>query len=119
MGKNNEFGKKGEALAAQYLQQKGYVIVAQNYRFDRAEIDLIAEKENVLVIVEVKSRSSEFWGPIAETVDSVKIALLVKAANHYVVHEEKEKEIRFDIITVLRKGKDFEITHLEDAFHHF
>ena len=119
MGKHNEFGKKGEQLAVELLQRKGYIIKHKNYRYLKAEIDIIAQKGSILAIVEVKSRSSEFFKNIADTVTENKIKLLVMAANHYVIANNLDVEVRFDIITVLKKQEKFSIVHLEDAFYHF
>lgn len=119
MGKHNDFGKKGENLAEAYLQENGYRIVHKNYRYIKAEIDIIAQKGNILAIVEVKSRSSEYWQAIADTITEKKIKLLVKAANHYVVSKNLEVEVRFDIVTVLKDGPNFRIDHWENAFYHF
>ena len=119
MGEHNTFGELGEKLAVEFLLKKGYVIQRRNYRYVKAEIDIIAQKGNTLAIIEVKSRSSELWGDVAETVSKKKITLLVTAADHYVTTNDLDVEVRFDIITILKKGKDFHITHLEDAFYHF
>lgn len=119
MGEHNEFGKKGEQLAVDYLLEQGYRVLHRNYRYLKAEVDIIAEKEGFLIIVEVKSRSSGVMGPIADTVTKKKITLLVMAADHYVLTGNLDKEVRFDIITILKKGKAYEIEHLENAFYHF
>lgn len=119
MGKHNEFGKEGEKLAVDFLLKNGYKIRCKNYRYLKAEIDIIAQKNGTLAIVEVKSRSSEFIQPIAETVTPKKIKLLVMAADHYVNEIDLDVEVRFDIITILKQKKDFKIEHLENAFYHF
>lgn len=119
MGKHNEFGKLGEQKAVDFLVKNGYEIKYRNYRYLKAEIDIIATKKTILAIVEVKSRNSEFLENIAETVNQKKIKLLVAAADHYVVENELDVDVRFDIITVLKKGKQFKLEHLEDAFYHF
>lgn len=119
MGKHNEFGKEGEKLAVDFLLKNGYKIRYKNYRYLKAEIDIIAQKKDILAIVEVKSRSSEFIQPIAETVTNKKIKLLVMAANHYVNEMDIDVDVRFDIITILKQKNGFKIEHLEDAFYHF
>ena len=117
MAHHYELGKLGEQLAAEYLSNKGYVILARNYYYDKAEIDIIAQKEpETLVIVEVKTRNSNFFGDPQDFVKPSKIKLLVKAANEYVVSNDLDLEVRFDII----KNKSIEkIEHFEDAFYHF
>ncbi len=119
MGDHNEFGKKGEQLATNYLVKKGYRIAHRNYRYRKAEIDIIAKKDDILAIVEVKSRSSDSLLAIADTVTDKKIKLLVMAADHYVVSKDLDVEVRFDIVTVHRNGDDYTIEHLENAFYHF
>ena len=119
MGKHNEFGKKGEQLAVDFLLEKGYEIKYRNYRYLKAEIDIIAQKGEVLSIVEVKSRSSDFLESIAHTVTEKKIKLMVMAADHYVIANDMDVEVRFDIITILKNKGSFGIEHLENAFYHF
>lgn len=119
MGKHNEFGKEGEQIAVDYLKKNGYVVKYKNYRYLKAEIDIIAKKGDVLAIVEVRSRSSNFIENIAETVTPKKIKLLVMAADHYVTDNNLDVEVRFDIITILKNKSQFELEHLESAFYHF
>ncbi len=120
MAKHNELGKLGEQLAAEYLSKKGYVILARNYYYDKAEIDIIAQKEaETLVIVEVKTRNSDFFGDPQDFVKPAKIKLLVKAANEYVISNDLEVEVRFDIIAIIKNKTIEKIEHLEDAFYHF
>ena len=119
MGKHNAFGKEGEQIAVDYLKKKGYAINYKNYRYLKAEIDIIARKEDTLAIVEVRSRSSDFIENIAETVTPKKIKLLVMAADHYVTDNNLDVEVRFDIITILKNKSKFELEHLESAFYHF
>lgn len=119
MATHNEFGKKGEKLAEAYLVNKGYLIKERNYRFEKAEVDLIAEKDGILAVVEVKARSNGFLENLQETVNKKKIQLLVKAINEYVVENKLDIEVRFDIITVLKNGDHHAIEHFENAFYHF
>jgi len=119
MGSHNEFGQLGEQKAADFLVAEGYHIRYRNYRYLKAEVDIIAQKEDILAIVEVRSRSSEFHQSIAETLGKKKIWLLVSAAYHYVVDNDLDVEVRFDIITILKKGNRFILEHIPDAFHHF
>ncbi|WP_282049010.1 YraN family protein [Maribacter aquivivus] len=119
MGKHNEFGKEGEQIAVDFLKKNGYLIKYKNYRYLQAEIDIIARKGDILAIVEVRSRSSDFIENIAETVTAKKIKLLVMAADHYVTDNNLDVEVRFDIITILKNKSKFELEHLESAFYHF
>ena len=119
MAIHNELGKKGEILAANYLKRKGYQILDINWRFKKAEIDIISLKEEVLAVVEVKTRSSDYFGNPQDFVKSKKINLLVEAVNEYVISKNLDVEVRFDIVAILNKNNSFEITHLKDAFYHF
>ncbi len=119
MAEHNELGKLGEELAVEFLQKNGYEILETNWTFQKAEIDIIAQKENTLAIVEVKTRSSLDFGLPQDFVKPKKIQLLVKAVNEYVVSKDMDIEVRFDIIAIHKEGKSFVIEHLKDAFYHF
>jgi len=119
MAQHNELGKKGEIEAAIFLEKKGYEIVQTNFFFQKAEIDIIAKIGNILAIVEVKTRSSIDFGLPQDFVKPKKIQLLVKAVNEYVIINDLDVEVRFDIIAIHKNGKNFDIEHIEDAFYHF
>lgn len=119
MATHNELGEIGEAMAVDFLLKKNYQIVTRNWRFLKAEIDIIAETEEFLVIVEVKTRSSDYYGNPEEFISPKKIKLLVTAANEYLISNDLQKEVRFDIISILHNSKKTEILHLENAFLHF
>lgn len=119
MAYHNDLGSMGEQLATDYLSRNGYTILERNFRYQKAEIDIIAQKEATLVIVEVKTRNSAFFGDPQEFVTPGKIKLLVKAANEYVVSNNLEQEVRFDIISIVKNKTVEEITHFENAFYHF
>lgn len=109
-------GKEGEQQAADYLQGKGYEIIARNYRHKHAEIDLIAKKASFIVFVEVKTRSYSFFGEPEAFVDSKKASLVIHAAEQYTFENKYEGNIRFDIVSV-KTGANPEIVHFEDAFY--
>ena len=119
MAYHNELGKLGEQLATNLLLEKGYEILERNFTFQKAEIDIIAKKENELVIVEVKTRNSAYFGDPQEFVSDSKIKLLVKAANEYVISNNLDVEVRFDIISVIKNKHVEQIEHFENAFFHF
>jgi len=119
MAEHNELGKLGEELAVKFLRKEGYEILETNWTFQKAEIDIIAQKENILAVVEVKTRSSLEFGLPQDFVKPMKIQLLVKAINEYVVSKDLDFEVRFDIIAVHKEDKSFAIDHLKDAFYHF
>ena len=119
MAYHNELGEIGEQLAVDYLSRNGFVILERNFIFDKAEIDIIAQKDERIVIVEVKTRNSAFFGDPQDFVSKAKIKLLVKAANEYVVSNHIDMETRFDIIAILKNQHVEKIEHFENAFYHF
>lgn len=119
MATHNELGKLGEAQAVAYLQKNGYTILETNWRFQKAEIDIIAQKENILAVVEVKTRSSLEFGLPQDFVKPKKIQLLVKAINEYVLSNDLEVEVRFDIIAVHKEETIYSLEHIEAAFFYF
>lgn len=119
MADHNDLGKLGEEMAVEFLQKEGYEILEANWTFQKAEVDIIAQKENILAIVEVKTRSSIDFGLPQDFVKPKKIQLLVKAVNEYVSTNDLDVEVRFDIIAVHKEGDSFVIEHLIDAFYHF
>nr|WP_276963333.1 YraN family protein [Chryseobacterium sp.] len=120
MAHHNDFGKIAENLAADYLQKNGYTIKARNFRFKHNEIDIIAENDNLIIIVEVKARSTDVFLLPQEAVTKTKIKSIVSAANHYLEEFNKDQEVRFDIISVLPDdNKNLIIDHIKDAFQAF
>ena len=117
MSRHNEFGKKGEEIARDYLELKGYMILAQNWRFRKAEVDIIAKKGPSLIFVEVKARSSENYGTPESFVTEKKQRLLSVAASAYMDKYNYDWEIRFDIISIVKESHHrHKIKHFEDAF---
>ncbi|MEO1031275.1 MAG: YraN family protein [Bacteroidota bacterium] len=119
MAQHNDLGKKGEQLAVNFLLENKYTIVERNYRFDKAEIDIIAKKNDVLAIVEVKTRSTTDFGNPQDFVKPKQIKNIVKAVDQYVIQNNLDVEVRFDIIAIVKKPERFEIEHLENAYYHF
>lgn len=119
MASHNELGTLGEELAAQFLLREGYVILERNWTFQKAEIDIIAQKNEQIIIVEVKTRNSDFFGDPQDFVTPGKIKLLVKAANEYMISNDLGLEVRFDIIAVLKNQKVEKLEHFKNAFYHF
>ncbi|MDF9801011.1 putative endonuclease [Catalinimonas alkaloidigena] len=108
-------GQSGEELAARFLEKKGFTIISRNYRYRRAEVDLIARKAQLLIFVEVKTRKGSAFGNPEDFVDSKKAALVIEAADHYIHQNDWQGNIRFDIIAILTKP-EVDIQHMEDAF---
>jgi putative endonuclease len=117
MSHNKELGNKGEEIAVQFLKNKGYSILERNWIFDHKEIDIIALFKGTLIFVEVKTRSTNFFGEPFEFVDEKKQEFLIEAASNYVIEKNIDIPVRFDIISILlNKNRKPEITHLEDVF---
>ncbi len=119
MADHNELGKIGEKLAKELLQAKGYEIMSLNFTYEKAEVDIIARKDNLMVCVEVKTRNSSFFGDPQSFVTPAKIKQIVKAMNFYLIENEITLETRFDIIAVLKNKTTEQVMHYEDAFYFF
>ena len=119
MAEHNELGEKGEQLAIDFLIENGYSILEKNYRYLKAEVDIIAQKKDILAVVEVKTRSTDYFGNPQDFVNPKKIKLLLSAIDYYVVEKDLDVEVRFDIIAIIHQNKTTKIEHLEDAFLHF
>ncbi len=116
MAEHNEFGHTGEEMAADYLRQQGYTIMDLNWRSGHKELDIVAEKDNRLIFVEVKSRCNTNYGRPEDAVNNRKIRRIVLAADAYVRCYKLDLPVRYDIITVTGKGSSARIEHIEDAF---
>jgi len=116
MAQHNDLGSKGEILAENYLRNKGYSILEKNWLYKRNEIDLIASNDEFIVFVEVKTRSSGYWGNPEDSISISKIKKIVHAANLYINLYDIEKPVRFDVIAIVMNNKFTDINHFEDAF---
>jgi putative endonuclease len=111
-------GQAGEEAAAAYLEAQGYTIERRNYRYRRAEVDLIARRGNeLLLFVEVKARSSTRFGEPEEFVTERKRQLFRLAAEQYQEEINWPGDIRFDVLALLQTGDGFRLEHFEDAFY--
>ncbi len=119
MARHNDLGKEGEDLAADHLLRNGYKIIVRNWHFKKAEIDIIAQKGDTLVAVEVKTRSTDVFGDPQEFLKPKQKNLLITAMDEYVVSNDLDVEVRFDVIGIVKTPKGYKIEHLEDAFFHF
>ena len=112
-------GVFGERLAVDYLISKGYRILAQNFRYLKGEVDILAQKDNWLAAVEVKTRSTSDFGAPEEFLKPAQIQRIIKAVDHFVVSKDLDLEVQFDIIAIILSSKTPEIEHIENAFYHF
>ena len=118
MAAHNELGKWGEHLAVDLLVTKGYAIVERNWRAGNLEVDIVAMKDNRIVFVEVKTRSSGFVDPL-DAIDRRRVSRIVRAANSYVKAYNIPHEVQFDIIIIIgapEGGDSPQIEHIPDAF---
>lgn len=117
MAAHNDLGNWGETKAATFMEQKGFEIVQRNYRDRHAEIDLIVQKDKMLIFVEVKTRTNVSFGFPEEFVNAAKAKSVMKAAENYIFDFDWHFDVRFDIVSILvfTNGK-IEIRHIEDAF---
>jgi putative endonuclease len=111
-----ETGGLGEKLAAEFLQQKGFQVVRRNYRWRHAEIDLIVQREDWLIFVEVKTRKSNAYGEPESFVTAEKRRLIYGAAEEYIYTTNWLGHVRFDVVSV-KPGVVPEIVHFEDAIN--
>ena len=114
---SQQLGQVAEDLAVRYLQAQGFALMARNYRHARAEIDIIVQKELLLVFVEVKARSSDRFGLPEAFVTPQQQGLVRAAAEHYIFAQDWAHAIRFDVIAVLKRKTRVQLTHFEDAFY--
>ena len=117
MAEHNDTGTKGETIAANYLKENGYAILETNWRFKNLEADIIATINDILVVAEVKTRKSNFFGEPEEFVNKQKQKNLVKAANEYILKNDIDLEVRFDIISVIIANNKTAVNHIPDAFY--
>ncbi len=116
MAEHNELGNEGEIQAQKYLLSKGYKIRHSNWVFEKLELDIVAEKDDCLIVVEVKTRSTETFEHPKEAITLKKIRNIVNATQEYIMTFNWQGETRFDVISVIPQGQHFKIEHLEDAF---
>ena len=116
MSEHNDIGREGEDVAASYLMQNGYRIVARNWRYGPKEIDIVARDGETMVFVEVKTRSTLAFELPQEAVTKKKMKNLVEAADAYMIQNNIDLEGRFDIVGVLNGNPPKVIEHIAGAW---
>ncbi len=116
---NKAFGDRGEEIAVEFLLKDGYNILHKNWRFGRLEMDIVAEKDSLVIFVEVKTRKNELFGLPEDSVDHLKEKKIAKLAAKYMEEFQIEKEVRFDIISIILKTDYIKIKQIKDAFFPF
>lgn len=109
-------GKQGESIAKDFYLKNNFKIRDTNWRFGHLEIDIIAEDDSTIIFCEVKTRSSTVMGTPEQFVTRQKQLNLIRAANAYIIRSALQKEVRFDIISIVQKESSFDIHHIPAAF---
>ena len=98
------------------LQRDGFTILETNWRFQKAEIDIIAKKDGFLIFTEIKTRGSKKFGKPSDAIDKKKIALYKDAVEGYLDQHPSEDEIRFDVVNIIIGKDETQIEHIPNAF---
>jgi putative endonuclease len=114
-----DLGTWGESHATDFLVKKGYVILAKNYRFKKAEVDLIVQKDDCIIAVEVKTRSTSNVATPTHAVNKTKQKLLISAINHFIESKKAPVEVRMDVISIVKTNDQIRVDHIENAFYPF
>jgi putative endonuclease len=117
MSESHDLGRQGEELAAGHLNKAGYKILFRNWKWGKNEIDIIAENKEFIVFAEVKTRTDDYQVHPVAAVTRGKQKSIILAADGYIKRYNINKDSRFDVITIIKKGEQFEIDHIEDAFY--
>ena len=117
MAESHVLGKKGEDLAADHLTKAGLRILFRNWKWGKHEIDIIAENNDQIIFVEVKTRTEDYQMHPASAVTAEKQRSIIYAADGYLQKYNINKESRYDVLTIIKKEKSYEIDHIEDAFY--
>ena len=117
MATHNVIGRDGELVALKCLKEKGYEILSVNWKYRKLEIDIIAKYKNEIIVAEVKTRDWDGLMDPEEAVTKKKQKNIVKAANAYILEHEIDLNVRFDILSVSKRGSKWSVKHIEDAFY--
>ena len=117
MAESHQLGQKGEDLAAGHLTKAGFKILFRNWKWGKHEIDIIAENNNLIVFAEVKTRTDGYQMDPVTAITREKQKSIIYAADGYLQRYKIDKESRFDVITIIKKGEQYVIEHIEDAFY--
>ena len=117
MNNTRQKGTEAEEIAVKHLIEKGYEILEQNWYTQHYELDIIARKNGILAIVEVKSLASNYLREPYQSVNRNKQRMIISAANAYIRKYNINDEVRFDIISILMNRNEPKIEHIENAFY--
>lgn len=116
MAEHNILGKQGEDIACRFLENNCYTILERNWRWRKLELDIIAQKDNEIIIIEVKARRNNNFGEPEDFVSDYKIKNIINAAEVYIKKRKTDMSVRFDIISITGINDNYEIKHIENAF---
>ena len=119
MAQHNQLGIEGEKEAVKFLKKKGYKILRTNFRYLKHEVDIIAEHDNLLIVIEVKTRTTRDFGDPQDFLKPSQIKSIVTTTDFFIQANTIELEVRFDVIAAIFQNGKFEIEHIEDAFLSF
>jgi putative endonuclease len=117
MSEQHDLGREGEERAREYLRSLGCEILECNWRHGSEEIDIIAREGSTLIVAEVKTRKSSYFGEPELAVNRKKQKIIVRAADAYIRQKGLDLEVRFDIISIILGGGNCSINHIPDAFY--
>lgn len=117
MATTKEIGEEAENMAVQHLVNQGFLIRERNWRYHHLELDIIAQKGDILVIAEVKSRAGNFIVEPQMAVDRSKQKFIISATNAYLQKKNLDLEVRFDIISIIFYQSGHKLDHMENAFY--
>ena len=117
MAESHDLGQTGEDMAVKHLEEKGYKILKRNWKAGKLELDIIAENNDFIIFVEVKTRSEDFLMAPSTAITRDKQRSIIFAADTYIQRNYIDKESRFDVITVIKIGASYEVDHIENAFY--
>jgi putative endonuclease len=117
MSESQSLGQKGETFAIEYLQKAGYKIRHRNWRSGKKELDIVAENNDFIVFVEVKTRTDTYFEEPTKAITDEKRRSITFAADWYIKRYDLNKESRFDVIIIIARGQALEINHIENAFY--
>lgn len=114
---NIDLGNFGEDYACEHLQKKNYKIIERKYTYRKNEVDIIAEKNNQLIVIEVKTRQTAEIGEPWQAVTKRKQREIIKVANQYIQSKEINVDVQFDIISIVHNSYRTQLEHIENAFY--
>ena len=112
-----ELGQKGEEVAVNHLSTKGYVVIERNYKWKSSEVDIICKKDNLLVVVEVKTRNSMALGEPYLSVTRSKQRQIIKVTNQFILSNNVHEDVQFDVVSIILNQHQLQIEHIENAFY--